>query len=71
MFSKLLVVRLKSPETAPGPLALPGMPVDVAALPGFAISVQLIVQHTNVAYALRPFEKHLSIGRLHHLYRVN
>lgn len=65
------MVRLKFSETAHGPLALLGMPVEVAALLGFAISVKLILQHSNVAYALGPFEKHLSIGRLHHLHHLH
>lgn len=56
---------------ATGPLALLGMPLEVAVLLGFAISIQLIVQHSNVAYALGPFENHLSIGRIHHLHHVN
>lgn len=53
------------------PLALFGMPLEVATLLAFAISVQLAVQHSNVAYALGPFEKHLSIGRIHHMHHVN
>jgi sterol desaturase/sphingolipid hydroxylase (fatty acid hydroxylase superfamily) len=53
------------------PLVAAGMPVDVAILLGFAISVQLIVQHSNVAYALGPLENQLSIGRIHHLHHVN
>jgi sterol desaturase/sphingolipid hydroxylase (fatty acid hydroxylase superfamily) len=56
---------------ATGPLALAGMPVNVAVLLGFAISVQLIVQHSNVAYELGPFRNQLSIGRIHHLHHVN
>jgi sterol desaturase/sphingolipid hydroxylase (fatty acid hydroxylase superfamily) len=56
---------------ATGPLALAGMPVNVAVLLGFAVSVQLIVQHSNVSYALGPFRNHLSIGRIHHLHHVN
>ncbi|MGQ0674201.1 MAG: sterol desaturase family protein [Hyphomicrobium sp.] len=52
------------------PLAIFGMPVEVATLLAFAISVQLTVQHSNVPYALGPFEKHLSIGRVHHLHHV-
>ena len=53
------------------PMALAGMPVHVAALLGFVISVQLIVQHSNVDAALGPFRNHLSIGRIHHLHHVN
>ena len=53
------------------PMALAGMPVHVAALLGFVISIQLIVQHSNVDAALGPFRNHLSIGRIHHLHHVN
>ena len=53
------------------PLAIAGMPLEVAVLLGLAISIQLVVQHSNVDYALGPFRPHLSIGRLHHLHHVN
>lgn len=53
------------------PLVLLGMGVEVAVLLGFAISVQLIVQHSNVDCALGPLRNQLSIGRLHHLHHVN
>ena len=53
------------------PLALAGMPVSVAALLGFTVSVQLIVQHSNVDYELGPFRNILSVGRIHHLHHVN
>jgi sterol desaturase/sphingolipid hydroxylase (fatty acid hydroxylase superfamily) len=53
------------------PLALAGMPVSVAALLGLAVSVQLIVQHSNVDYELGPFRNVLSVGRIHHLHHVN
>jgi sterol desaturase/sphingolipid hydroxylase (fatty acid hydroxylase superfamily) len=53
------------------PLALAGMPVPVAALLGFAVSVQLVVQHSNVDYELGPFRNALSVGRIHHLHHVN
>lgn len=53
------------------PLVIMGMPVDVAVLLAFLISVTLIVQHSNVEAKLGPFEGHLSIGRLHHLHHVN
>lgn len=53
------------------PLALAGMPVEVALLLGFAVSIQLIVQHSNVDYALGPFRNVMSIGRIHHLHHVN
>ena len=56
---------------ATAPLAILGMPLDVGVLLGFAVSVQLIVQHSNVAYALGPFRNQMSIGRIHHLHHVN
>jgi sterol desaturase/sphingolipid hydroxylase (fatty acid hydroxylase superfamily) len=56
---------------ATAPLVILGMPVDVAVLLGFSVSIMLIVQHSNVAYALGPFRNQLSIGRIHHLHHVN
>jgi sterol desaturase/sphingolipid hydroxylase (fatty acid hydroxylase superfamily) len=53
------------------PLVVLGMPVDVAIVLGFLITVTLIVQHSNVDARLGPFEGHLSIGRIHHLHHVN
>ena len=53
------------------PLVLMGMPIEVAVLLGLAVSVQLVVQHANVAYELGPFRNHLSIGQLHHMHHVN
>jgi len=53
------------------PLIVLGMPLEIAVLLGFAISMQLIVQHSNVAYALGPLRNHLSIGQIHHLHHVN
>jgi len=53
------------------PLVLLGMPLEIAVLLGFAVSVQLIVQHSNVDYALGPFRGLLSIGPIHHLHHVN
>ncbi len=53
------------------PLVLLGMPVQVAVLLGFAVSIQLIVQHSNVAAALGPFRNVMSIGQIHHLHHVN
>ena len=53
------------------PLVLIGLPVDVAVLLGFAIAVQLIVQHSNVDYALGPFRHVLAIGPVHRLHHVN
>lgn len=53
------------------PLVIMGMPVDVAILLGFAISVQLIVQHSNIDHASGPLRPILSIGSVHHLHHVN
>jgi sterol desaturase/sphingolipid hydroxylase (fatty acid hydroxylase superfamily) len=53
------------------PLVLAGLPLPVAALLGFAISVQLLVQHSNVDYALGPFRHILAVGPAHRLHHVN
>ncbi len=53
------------------PLIILGMPTHVAILLGLAVSIQLIVQHSNVSYALGPFRNWLAIGQLHHLHHVN
>ncbi|KAB2944124.1 MAG: sterol desaturase family protein [Hyphomicrobium sp.] len=56
---------------ANAPLVIIGMPVPVAVMLGFLISITLIVQHSNVDARLGPLQKHLSIGRIHHLHHVN
>jgi len=53
------------------PLVIIGMPVPVAFLLGFLISMTLIVQHSNVDARLGPLQRHLAIGRIHHLHHVN
>jgi sterol desaturase/sphingolipid hydroxylase (fatty acid hydroxylase superfamily) len=53
------------------PLVIMGMPVPVAVVLGFLISVTLIVQHSNVDARLGPLQRHLAIGRIHHLHHVN
>lgn len=53
------------------PLVILGMPVDVAVLLGLAISITLIVQHSNVSYELGPLRNYLAIGQIHHLHHVN
>jgi sterol desaturase/sphingolipid hydroxylase (fatty acid hydroxylase superfamily) len=53
------------------PLVIIGMPVPVAVVLGFLITVTLIVQHSNVDARLGPLTKHLSIGRIHHMHHVN
>ena len=56
---------------ATAPLVIMGMPVPVAIMLGFLVSVTLIVQHSNVDARLGPLESHLSICRNHHLHHVN
>jgi sterol desaturase/sphingolipid hydroxylase (fatty acid hydroxylase superfamily) len=53
------------------PLVLAGMPLEVAVLLGLAITIQLIVQHSNIDYALGPFRQVLSIGATHRLHHVH
>jgi sterol desaturase/sphingolipid hydroxylase (fatty acid hydroxylase superfamily) len=53
------------------PLVLAGLPVLVAVLLGFAISVQLLVQHSNVDYELGPLQRFLAVGPVHRLHHVN
>jgi sterol desaturase/sphingolipid hydroxylase (fatty acid hydroxylase superfamily) len=53
------------------PLVVAGLPVPVAAALGVAITIQLVLQHSNVDYRLGPFKKLLSIGPVHRLHHVN
>ena len=53
------------------PLVLIGLPIEVAVLLAFAISVQLLVQHSNIDYALGPLQKFLAVGSVHRLHHVN
>ena len=53
------------------PLVIMGMPINVAVLLGFAVSIQLIIQHANISYELGPFRNWLAIGPIHHLHHVN
>ena len=53
------------------PLVIMGMPVPVAVVLGFLISITLIVQHSNVDTRLGPLAGYLAIGRVHHLHHVN
>jgi sterol desaturase/sphingolipid hydroxylase (fatty acid hydroxylase superfamily) len=53
------------------PLALLGMPVPCAVLLGFAVTIQLVVQHSNVDHEIGPFRNWIAIGRIHHLHHVN
>src|SRR6476660_4067734 len=53
------------------PLVLIGLPIEVAVLLAFAISVQLLVQHSNINYTLGPVQKFLAVGLVHRLHHVN
>jgi sterol desaturase/sphingolipid hydroxylase (fatty acid hydroxylase superfamily) len=53
------------------PLVLVGLTVEVAVLLAFAISVQLLVQHSNIDYSLGPVQKFLAVGPVHRLHHVN
>ncbi len=53
------------------PLMLAGMTQEVAVLLALAVSIQLVVQHSNVDYALGPFKHWLAIGPVHRLHHVN
>jgi sterol desaturase/sphingolipid hydroxylase (fatty acid hydroxylase superfamily) len=53
------------------PLVLAGLPGDVAVLLALAISMQLLVQHSNIDYSLGPLKKFLAIGPVHRLHHVN
>jgi sterol desaturase/sphingolipid hydroxylase (fatty acid hydroxylase superfamily) len=53
------------------PLVLVGLSVPIAASLGFAIVVQLILQHSNVNYRLGPLQNLLAIGPVHRLHHVN
>jgi sterol desaturase/sphingolipid hydroxylase (fatty acid hydroxylase superfamily) len=50
------------------PLVLAGLP---AILLAFAISLQPLVQHSNVEFELGPFQKFLAVGPVHRLHHVN
>jgi sterol desaturase/sphingolipid hydroxylase (fatty acid hydroxylase superfamily) len=53
------------------PLIVAGMTQEVATLLALAISIQLVVQHSNVDYVLGPFRQWLAIGPVHRLHHVN
>jgi sterol desaturase/sphingolipid hydroxylase (fatty acid hydroxylase superfamily) len=53
------------------PLVLAGMPVDVAVLLGLAMTLQLIVQHSNADCCLGPFQGVLAVGPVHRLHHLN
>ena len=53
------------------PLVLAGLPMPVAVLLAFAISIQLLVQHTNVDCTLGPLQRFIAVGPVHRLHHVN
>jgi sterol desaturase/sphingolipid hydroxylase (fatty acid hydroxylase superfamily) len=53
------------------PLVLVGLPMPVAVLLAFAISIQLLVQHTNVDCELGPLQRFIAVGPVHRLHHVN
>lgn len=52
------------------PLVLLGLPLDIAVLLGFAVTVQLLLQHTNADVRVGPFSQILAIGPVHRLHHV-
>jgi sterol desaturase/sphingolipid hydroxylase (fatty acid hydroxylase superfamily) len=59
-------------ETAVGtaPLVLLGLPSEVAAALVFLVAVQLLLQHSNVDYAVGPLRRVLSLNQLHRFHHV-
>jgi sterol desaturase/sphingolipid hydroxylase (fatty acid hydroxylase superfamily) len=53
------------------PLVLAGLPMDVAVLLAFAISVQLLVQHSNVDFTVGRARDFLAVGDVHRLHHVH
>ena len=53
------------------PLVLAGLPMPVAVLLAFAISIQLLAQHTNVDCELGPLQRFIAVGPVHRLHHVN
>ncbi len=53
------------------PLVLLGMPFAVTVLLGLAMSIQLILQHSNVDFSVGPFRHVLAIGPTHRLHHVS
>jgi fatty-acid desaturase/sterol desaturase/sphingolipid hydroxylase (fatty acid hydroxylase superfamily) len=53
------------------PLVLLGMPFALTVVLGLAMSVQLILQHSNVDYCVGPFRYVLAIGPSHRLHHVS
>jgi sterol desaturase/sphingolipid hydroxylase (fatty acid hydroxylase superfamily) len=53
------------------PLVLLGLPLDIAVLLGFAVTVQLLLQHSNADVRVGRFAEILAIGPVHRLHHVN
>ena len=54
-------------ETAAGtaPLVVMGLPADVAVVMVFCVAIQLLLQHSNVAYSVGPLRKLLAVNEVH------
>lgn len=59
-------------ETLAGtlPLLLIGMPMDIGWLLGFAVSIQLLLQHSNVDMAIGPLAGMWAVAPVHRLHHV-
>jgi sterol desaturase/sphingolipid hydroxylase (fatty acid hydroxylase superfamily) len=59
-------------ETAVGtaPLVLLGLPSEVAAALVFLVAVQLLLQHSNVDYAVGPLRRVLSLNQIHRFHHL-
>jgi sterol desaturase/sphingolipid hydroxylase (fatty acid hydroxylase superfamily) len=55
---------------ATAPLVLLGLPTDVATAVVVMVSVQLLVQHSNVDYALGPLDRALAVNRVHRFHHL-
>lgn len=53
------------------PLLLLGMPIDVAWLLGFAVAVQLLLQHSNVDLDVGPLVHVWAVGPAHRFHHLN
>ena len=52
------------------PLALAGMPMDVAFLLAFAVAIQLLLQHTNVDVRVGPLKFFLALSPIHRFHHL-
>lgn len=52
------------------PLLLIGMPMDIGWLLGFAVSIQLLLQHSNVDMAIGPLARVWAVAPVHRLHHV-